>query len=66
MPHARWVWQAGAQHSLGLDPGLIDTMKLAGVVLTAAGLAIFLLWLLFSGGSQQEVCWACLSLMFQF
>lgn len=30
-------------------------LKLAAVVLTAAGLAIFLLWLLFSGGSQQKV-----------
>ena len=32
-----------------------QTCKLVGVVLCAAGLAIFLLWLLFSGGEPQKV-----------
>ncbi|CAL8472205.1 g11747 [Coccomyxa elongata] len=32
-----------------------QTCKLVGVVVCAAGLAIFLLWLLFSGGEPQKV-----------
>ena len=37
------------------EGGSSDTLKLAGIVITAAGLAIFLLWLLFSGSSPQTV-----------
>lgn len=37
------------------EGGSHDTVKLGLVVITAAGLAIFLLWLLFSGVSAQKV-----------
>ena len=35
--------------------GGFECFKLAGVAFTAAGLAIFLLWLLFSGGESEKV-----------
>ena len=33
-----------------------QNVKLAGVVIVAALLAVFLLWLLFSGEPQEKVC----------
>ena len=47
--------QIAPAHGQRWASGQLDVLKLAIVVLTAAGLAIFLLWLLFSGGSQQKV-----------